>query len=115
MKRTIKIVFVILAVAMTFFAVQNVSAKGGKDTTYTVEGTIDSISYQPNVVTVLDSEGNTTDVYGISFNYLCNQKDVCLADGDYVSIDYYEFLCDSGIIKAMATSITVDNVTFVLR
>ena len=56
-----------------------------------------------------------TEVSGVKFNYLCNQYTICLEAGNSVSIDYYEFECIDGTIKNMAYSITVGNVTVVLR
>jgi hypothetical protein len=78
--------------------------------TGTVEGTIESISTKPNKVVV-----DGTEVSGVKFNYLCNQYTICLEVGDSVSIDYYEFECIDGTIKNMAYSITVGDVTVVLR
>lgn len=106
MKSTFKIVFVILTAVLTLAAVQNVGAAD----TYNVTGTIDSMSYRPNVVEV-----DGTQVYGMKFDYLCNQYTICLQEGEVVSIWYFEFLCDDGTTKAMASSITVGDVTVVLR
>lgn len=109
MKSTIKVVFVILAVVITFVAVQSVGAKGGKNITE-VSGMIEDITYQPNVVVV-----DGTEIYGIKFDYLCNQYTICLEEGEEVTVEYYEFVCDNGTIKAMASSITVGDVTVKLR
>ncbi len=106
MKSTLKIMFVILTAVLTLSAVQNVGAVD----TYTVEGTIDSMSYRPNVVVV-----DGTKVYGMKFDYLCNQYTICLEEGEIVSILYFEFLCDDGTTKAMASSITVGDATVELR
>jgi len=106
MKNSIKTMFVVLAIVMSFVAVQSVCAAE----TGTVTGTIDSISTKPNKVVV-----DGIEVSGIKFNYLCNQYAICLEEGDSVSIDYYEFECSDGSIKNMAYSITVGEVTVKLR
>jgi len=106
MKSSIRTMFVVLAIVMSFVAVQSVCAAD----TYTVEGTIDSISTKPNKIVV-----DGIEVSGVKFNYLCNQYTICLEAGNSVSIDYYEFECIDGTIKNMAYSITVDDVTVVLR
>ena len=106
MKSSIKGLFVILAIVVSLVAVQSVCAAD----TYTVEGTIDSISTKPNKIVV-----DGTEVSGVKFKYLCNQYTICLEVGDSVSIDYYEFECIDGTIKNMAYSITVGDVTVVLR
>ena len=106
MKNSIKTMFVVLAIVMSFVAVQSLCAAE----TGTVEGTIESISTKPNMITV-----DETEVSGVKFNYLCNQYTICLEAGNSVSIDYYEFECIDGTIKNMAYSITVGNVTVVLR
>ena len=106
MKSSIKGLFVILAIVVSLVAVQSVCAAD----TYTVEGTIDSISTKPNKIVV-----DGTEVSGVKFKYLCNQYTICLEKGDSVTIDYYEFECSDGTIKNMAYSITVDDVTVVLR
>lgn len=106
MKSSIRTMFVVLAIVMSFVAVESVCAAD----TYTVEGTIDSISTKPNKIVV-----DGTEVSGVKFNYLCNQYTICLEAGNSVSIDYYEFECIDGTIKNMAYSITVGNVTVVLR
>lgn len=106
MKSSIKGLFVILVIVMSFVVVQSVcAAEIG-----TVTGEIDSISTQPNKIVV-----DGTEVSGVKFKYLCNQYTICLEEGDLVSIDYYEFECSDGSIKLMAYSITVGEVTVVLR
>ena len=106
MKNPIKIVFVILAIGISSAAVQSIDAKE----LYNVEGAIESLSTKPNVV-VIDG----TAIHGLKFNYLCNQYTICLMEGEEVSIWYYDFLCDDGTTKYMASSITVGDVTIMLR
>jgi hypothetical protein len=106
MKSSIKGLFVILAIVMSFVAVQSVCAVE----IGTVAGVIGSISTQPNKIVV-----DGTEVSGVKFNYLANQYNISLAEGVTVSIDYYEFECSDGTIKNMATSITVGDVTVALR
>ena len=103
MKNSIRTMFVVFAIVMSFVAVQAAQAD-------TVAGTITAISTKPNMITV-----DETEVSGVKFNYLCNQYTICLEAGNSVSIDYYEFECIDGTIKNMAYSITVGNVTVVLR
>ena len=106
MKNSIRTMFVILAIVMSFVAVQSVCAAE----TGMVEGTIDSISTDPNMIVV-----DGTEVSGIKLNYLCNQYTICLEEGIFVSVDVYEYECSDGTIKLMACSITVDNATVDLR
>ena len=103
MKNSIRTMFVVFAIVMSFVAVQAAQAD-------TVAGMITAISTKPNMITV-----DGTEVSGVKFNYLCNQYTICLEAGNSVSIDYYEFECIDGTIKNMAYSITVGNVTVVLR
>ena len=111
MKNSIRTMFVVLAIVMSFVAVQSLCAAD----TYTVEGAIDSISTKPNKVVIKDADGVLTEVSGVKFNYLCNQYTICFEVGDSVSIDCYEFECIDGTIKNMAYSITVGEVTVKLR
>jgi hypothetical protein len=111
MKNSIRTMFVVLAIVMSFVAVQSLCATE----TGTVEGMIESISTRPNKIVVKDSDEVLTEVSGVKFKYLCNQYTICLEVGDSVRIDYYEFECSDGSIKNMAYSITVGEVTVVLR
>ena len=65
MKSSIRTMFVVLAIVMSFVAVHSVCAAD----TYTVEGTIDSISTKPNKIVV-----DGTEVSGVKINYLANQE-----------------------------------------
>ena len=105
MSNSVKKLLAILAVTMCFIAVQNVYAE-----TFEVSGVISEISTSPNM---LDIEG--TEVYGVKFNYLCNQYNICLEEGETVSLSAYEYTCSDGSIKLKATSITVGDVTVKLR
>ena len=107
MKSSIKGLFVILVIVMSFVAVQSVCAV----VTGTVTATISQISItHPYKIVVDDIE-----VSGVRPNYLCNQYNICLEEGNSVTIDYYEFECSNGDIKLMAYSITVGDVTVDLR
>jgi hypothetical protein len=90
MKNSIKKLFVMMAVGMSFVAVQSVSAA-------TVAGTIAEITNEPPTIVVADIE-----VSGMRLEYLCNQKEICLAVGDAVSVMYnvVECLDDTLINKA---------------
>ena len=105
MSDAMKKVLVVLAVVMCFITVQNAFAE-----TVEVSGVITEISTRPNMVSV-----DGTEVYGIKYNYLCNQYNICLEEGDIVTITAYEYTCSDGSIKLMATSITVGDVTVQLR
>jgi len=93
MKRSIRTMFVLLAVVMSFVAVQAVWAK-----TCNVEvfGTVDEIYYEENAISV---DGTT--VYGIPLAYLANKlgielqattisPDVGEVVGDYVEITAHQ-------------------------
>ena len=103
MKSSIKGLFVILVIVMSFVAVQSVCAE-------TVEGTIDSISTRPNKIVV-----DGTEVYGVMFNYLANKYNIALTANLDVSVEVYEYLCDDGTTKLKACEITVHGETVVLR
>ncbi|SPD74910.1 exported hypothetical protein [uncultured Desulfobacterium sp.] len=103
MKNSVKSILVILAIVMSLVAVRSASAE-------TVSGTIESISLKPNIVVV-----DGTAVNGVRLDYLCNQYNVCLEEGDTVTIDYYEYTCLSGTVKLIATSITAGDITVQLR
>jgi len=103
MKSSIKGLFVILAIIMSFVAVQSVCAE-------TVTGTIYSFSIRPPTIVV-----NEIEVSGVRYNYLCNQYAICLEEGDMVSIEYYEYECSDGTIILKACEITVGDATIALR
>ena len=103
MKSSIKGLFVILAIVMSFVVVQNVCAE-------TVTGEIDSISITRPTIVIGDIE-----VSGVRYNYLCNQYGICLEEGDTVSIEYYEYECSDGTIILKACKITVGEATIALR
>jgi hypothetical protein len=103
MKRSIKGLFVILAIIMSLVAVQNVCAE-------TVTGKIASISTRPPTIVV-----DGIEVSGVRINYLANQYNINLAEGDTVSIEYYEYECSDGTIINKACKITVDEATISLR
>lgn len=105
MSNAMKKLLAVLAVAMCFITVQNVCAE-----TLEVSGVITEISTSPNMVNV---EG--TEVYGIKLNYLCNQYNICLEEGEIITLTAYEYTCSDGSIKLKATSITVGEVTVQLR
>ena len=104
MKRSIKGLFVILVIVMSFVAVQSVYAGA-------VTGKIDSISIRPPKIVI-----GETEVSGVRYNYLCNQYNICLEEGDTVSIEYYEYECSDGTIILKACKISVnDDATIDLR
>lgn len=75
----------------------------------TVSGVIEQMSTSPNVVVV-----DGTEVYGIAYNKI-ESYNIYLEEGDPVSIDAYEFTCSTGAVILKAASITIDDVTIVLR
>ena len=104
MKRSIKGLIVILVIVMSFVAVQSVYAGA-------VTGKIDSISIRPPKIVI-----GETEVSGVRYNYLCNQYNICLVEGDTVSIEYYEYECSDGTIILKACKISVnDDATIDLR
>lgn len=105
MSNLMKKLLAVLAVAVCFMTVQNVYAD-----TLEVSGVLEEISTSPNMVVVDDTE-----VYGIKFNYLCNQYNICLEIGETVTLTAYEYTCSDGSVKLMATHITVGDVTVKLR
>jgi len=110
MKRSMKGFFVIMAIVMCLVAVQSVRAA----VTFTVEGTIEEISTRPNMIVINDGGDVLIEVFGVRFNYLAKYN-IVLEIGDYVSIDVYEYLCCDGTTKLKAYSVTVGDVTVVLR
>lgn len=99
MKNSIRTMFVILAVLMSFVAVQAASAD-----TVTVEGTITAISTTPNMITV-DTVDSDTDVYGVKFDYLYNQCDITLSVDMDVTVKAEEYYCalnDITVLKAVS-------------
>ena len=103
MKSSIKGLLVILAIVMSLVAVQSVCAE-------TVTGEIASISTRPPKIVV-----DGTEVSGVRINYLANQYNIVLEEGDTVTIEYYEYECSDGTIILKACKITVDDATITLR
>jgi hypothetical protein len=119
MESTIKKLFVILAIGVSFVAVQTACAETVKET---VKGTIDSISFRPPTIVIVQTYENgqtdvigETEISGMRLNYLCNQYNICLEEGDVVTIEYYEYVCSSGTVILKACNIIVDNATIALR
>lgn len=104
-KYSTKGVFLIMAVLLSLVVVQSPSAAE----IITVDGTIESISYKPNMVVV-----DGTEVYGVRFNFL-EKYNIFLDEGDSVSFEVYEYICASGEVRYKAISITVGDVTVNLR
>lgn len=106
MERQMKKLFVILVIALSFIIVPSAFAE-----TVEVTGVITAITTSPNVVEV-----DGTAVYGVKLDYLCNQYNICLVEGETVSFSTYEYFCKlEGGTKLMATSITVGDVTVQFR
>jgi hypothetical protein len=55
------------------------------------------------------------EVSGVRINYLANQYNIVLEEGDTVSIEYYEYECSDGTIILKACKITVGEATIALR
>jgi len=98
MKHSIKGLFLILAIVMSFVAVQSVSAET------IVEGTITATSTRPNMV-VLDGE---IEVYGVMFNYLSKHHEIDLTVNMDVQFKVFEYVCNDGTTKLKACAIAVD-------
>ena len=111
MKNPIKKLFVVLAMVMSFVAVQSVCAE-----TFTVEGEIFIDSYdRPSTILVADPDVGDTEVSGVRLGHLCNKHDICLYDDDYVTVEYFVVECRDGTIENKACKITVDHTTVELR
>ena len=106
MKNSIKKLFILLAIVMSFVVVQSVCAD-----TFTVTGDIEILNeYRPSTILV-----DGIEVSGVRLNYLCNQKNICLDDEDSVTVEYFEVECRDGTINNKACKITVDDTTVMLR
>jgi hypothetical protein len=94
MKISIKKLFVLLAVVMSFVAIQAVWAgKGpGMVCDVPVEGTIavDGIDYDNNAITVCNNSADCVTVYGIPLAYLTYKLKIELKVGDNVEIKAHE-------------------------
>jgi len=103
MKKSCGRLFLLIALVMSVIVVPSAFAD-------TITGVIDEITTKPNTITVDETVFN-----GIKINYLSNQYNILLQEGDEVTLDYYEFECSDGTIKNMVTDITVGDVTVHLR
>ena len=101
MKHSIKGLFLILVIVMSFVAVQSVSAET------IVEGSIASISTRPNVVVLDGSE--SYEVYGVMFNYLSKHHEINLTVNMDVKFRVFEYQCNDGTTKLKACEIAVDS------
>lgn len=96
---------VLAATIMSFISVQNVCA-------VTVTGTIWEIFTQPNMVIVMEADGELVDVYGVRIKYLANWYNIDLNEvDDVVSFDADLFECRNGETVLKASSITVAGET----
>ena len=99
MKKSSGRIILVVTLVLSIFMATNAFAD-------TIVGAISEITTKPNSITI---DGEV--FYGIKINYLENQYNIVLEIGDEVSVDYYEFTCSNGIVKNMATSITIGDVT----
>lgn len=101
MKSSIRTMFVILAIVMSFVLVQDVWAVIEFNCEYDVKGTICEMTKrsdeEPSSIVVdvredgdCEDAGSTVTVYGIPFDKLENQYDMLLKEGDYVDIEAHE-------------------------
>lgn len=104
MKSSMVRILVLVTLVMGIFVAQNALAE-------TITGTITDISTQPNII-VID---NATEIYGVKINYLANQYDIILEEGETVRVEAYTFECSNGSTKLMATDITIGDATIHLR
>ena len=102
MKSTMKKLFVILAIVMSFITVQSASAET------IIEGTIETISTRPNLVVVNEDDGPVYNVYGVMFNYLVKKYDISLTVNQWVSFTVYEYECSDGTTKLKACKIKIN-------
>ena len=101
MKRSIRTMFVLLAVVLSLVAVQAVWAKSCNNT---VEGTVTAIDYDKNAITV-----DETTVKGIPLDYLAKKLDInieLLLD-DYVVITAHQ--CPTNEYKLSACTLQVTD------
>jgi hypothetical protein len=96
MKRSMRTMFVVLAIVLSFVAVQSVFA----DTT-TITGTIVELNTQPNMIVVNDGNSDVK-VYGVKSTYYNNECLITLNAGDYVRTQVYEEECLNGTVKLKA-------------
>lgn len=100
MKRSMRTMFVLLAIVLSLVAVQSVFA-----VTSTITGTIEAFSTQTNMIVV--NEGTIedlilTEVYGVKSSYYSSKCLITLNVGDTVSTGVYEFLSADGTTKLKA-------------
>jgi len=106
MKISMRKMLVLLAIVLSFTAVQAVWAG---DCNVTVSGIVDEIYTEENAIAV-----GTTKVYGIPFDYLANKLGIVLIageEGDNVVIAAYQ--CPStGTISACTLQVNSGNVIY---
>jgi hypothetical protein len=101
MKRSMRTIFVLLAIVLSFVAVQ---AAWAKTCDVTVEGNVTAIDYDNNAITI-----NSTIVYGMRLPYLANKLNIELQEGDYVVITAH--LCPSTDRLSACTVSVVESLT----
>jgi len=96
MKRSMRTIFVLLAIVLSFVAIQ---AAWAKTCNVTVSGEITAIYSGENAITV-----NDVTVYGIPLDYLANKLNIVLQVDDYVVITAHQ--CPStGTLSACTLSV----------
>ena len=109
MKISIRKMVVLLAIVLSLVAVQAVWAK---TCNVTVSGTVDSIDYDANAITItVDETVDGTTVYGIPLAYLANKLKIVIEVDDNVVITAYQ--CPStGKLSACTLSVNGGNVIY---
>jgi len=103
MKRSMRTMFVLLAIVMSLVAVQ---AAWAKTCNLEVEGTVTAIDYDNNSITI---DYNTI-IYGVRLEYLANKLNIVLQVGDNVVITALQ--CPStGKLSACTVSVVAPLTT----
>jgi hypothetical protein len=105
MKISIKRLFVLLAIVMSLVVVQS----GWSQETYTVAGTVYSISTYDSVIQVDEGDGIITTVYCIPFTHLAKKHHIVLDVGDAVRIEVYDRNFSNKTTKFIAISLSAYN------
>lgn len=105
MKISIKRLFVFLAIVMSLVVVQS----GWAQETYTVAGTVYSVSTYDSIIQVDEGDGIITTVYCIPFSHLAKKHRIVLDVGDEVSIEVYDRNFSNKTTKLVAISLSAYN------
>ncbi len=105
MKISIRKMLVLFAIIVSLTAVQAVWSQE----TYTVAGTVYSISTYDSIIQVDEGDGVITTVYCIPFSHLAKKHHIVLDVGDAVSIEVYDRNFSNKTTKLIAISLSAYN------